>query len=128
MAAGARDGLRPATLRRRTVGGGLKLVITFVNAMIFHARVRPKPNRFAYRVPYLAIPAFDFATATGSGLFSIDAPNLFGLRRRDYGDDPLSLVRELLERHELPAAGGDIVLLTIPRLFGYVFNPVVFWF
>jgi DUF1365 family protein len=35
--------------------------------------------------------------------------------------------RGLLREHGLPD-DGEIVLQTFPRVFGYVFNPVSFWF
>ena len=36
--------------------------------------------------------------------------------------------RALLAQWHIAEADGDIVLLTMPRLFGSVFNPVSFWF
>ncbi len=103
-------------------------MISIINAEVFHARMRPKANRFRYHVPYLVIPAFDFAAGTRSRFFTIDRPNLFGLRRGDYGKDALASVRDTLANYNLSSANGDILLLTIPRILGYAFNPVSFWF
>ncbi len=103
-------------------------MISLINAQVFHARMRPKKNRFRYRVPYLAIPAIDFAGGTRSRLFSIDGPNIFGLKRRDYGENAIASLRDVLASHELTSANGNILLLTMPRVLGYVFNPVSFWF
>ena len=34
--------------------------------------------------------------------------------------------REILQKHNIKA-DGEIVLIAMPRIFGYVFNPVSFW-
>ncbi len=64
------------------------------------------------------------------GLFSIDRANLFGIRTRDYGDGkiaPAKWIRSVLAEWHFPEADGEIVLMTLPRMFGYAFNPVSFW-
>src|SRR6185437_1112259 len=76
-------------------GGG---VIGLVSAKVFHARLRPRRNRFRYAATYLTIPLKDFAPRR-AGLFSIDYRNLFGLRRSDYGDggDPARWIAGVLK-------------------------------
>ena len=98
---------------------------------IFHARSRPRRNAFAYRLCAVAIHADDFRKGRKCALFSIDEPNLFTLRTRDYADgktDPVQWVRNALEGFQIAAADGRIMLLTLPRIFGLAFNPVSFWF
>jgi DUF1365 family protein len=67
-----------------------------------------------------------------NALFSIEAPNLFSLRYRDYGardgSHPLAWIRALLADEGLGCADGEVWLQTFPRVLGYVFNPVSFWF
>ena len=36
-------------------------------------------------------------------------------------------VRGILVEHDITQADGDIILLCMPRVLGYVFNPVSFW-
>ncbi len=102
----------------------------FIAAEVMHARVRPKQNRFRYRVPYVAIPARELDARARHGLLSIDGLNLFSVRTRDYGHGELrgaAWIREVLLSRQLHAADGEMVLVTIPRIFGVAFNPVSFW-
>lgn len=102
-----------------------------VPARIFHARLRPRRNTFRYGVCYFLIPVGEWVRGR-SGLFlSIDGTNLFSLRSADYGDgsgDPVRWARGVLGDAGLGGAASDIALLTLPRLFGFAFNPVSFWF
>jgi len=101
-----------------------------LQAKIFHARIRPRVNAFHYRVFYLLISVSALSTPRRTGLFSIDGANLFGIRSRDYGDGktpPAAWIRNVLAEWGLMEADGDIVLMTLPRMFGYAFNPVSFW-
>lgn len=103
--------------------------ISFIEARVMHARLRPKGNRFAYRVPYLALG--EAALGGGrSGVLSVDRSNLFSVRTKDYGADGLTgvaFVRDVLQRWQVHGADGEIVLVTIPRMLGFAFNPVSFW-
>ena len=49
---------------------------------------------------------------------------------RDHGDGRplLEWIDALLADHGIADAGGEVWLHTFPRVFGYVFNPVSFWF
>jgi DUF1365 family protein len=40
----------------------------------------------------------------------------------------LQWIEQILLKHDIPDADGEIWLQTFPRLLGYVFNPVSFWF
>lgn len=94
-----------------------------------HARVRPKANRFAYRVPYVALGEAALSGGT-SGALSVDRANLFSVRTSDYGAGGLTgaaFVRDVLRRFEVGEADGEVVLVTIPRMLGFAFNPVSFW-
>ena len=55
---------------------------------------------------------------------------MFNLKSQDYGDGSSSVghwIRNLFQRAGFEP-NGEIVLLTLPHLFGYAFNPVSFWF
>ena len=95
---------------------------------VVHARARPKANRFRYHVYYVCFALSDVAALGKLALFSLRRFNLFGLRLRDYHDSPDSWMREMLQQWNITTADGDIVLMTMPRVLNYAFNPVSFWF
>ncbi|WP_331491776.1 DUF1365 domain-containing protein [Cupriavidus campinensis] len=95
-----------------------------------HDRLRPARNRFAYPVFCLRID-IDGLPALQQWWFGIDRRRPFSLHTRDYGPrDGTSLGKWI--RPRLAALGlpddGPIWLQTTPRIFGYVFNPVSFWY
>lgn len=98
---------------------------------VMHARHRPVEHRFHYPLFFLRLP-LSRIDSLGSLLLGINriAPLRVDFRdhgRRD-GSHPVPWVRELLAGNGVTAADGEIVLQTLPRVFGYVFNPVSFWF
>jgi uncharacterized protein len=102
-----------------------------ITAQVFHARTRPKPNAFRYGVYYLRLPIEELSAPSRRGLFSVDGFNLISIRARDYsvgGRSAQSWVRGALDDFGLGAAVHDIQLITMPRVLGYAFNPVSFWF
>ncbi len=99
-------------------------------AKVAHARQVPKRNAFCYGVYYLCF-ALDEIPKLANGLLSLNRWNLFSFYDRDHSPDGKSLdawIRDILKEWNIPQADGRIVLMTLPRLFGYVFNPVSFWF
>ena len=103
-----------------------------VDAVVVHRRLRPRPNAFRYRVAYLCLGLDDLPSAAGRWL-KLDRPGLVSFHRADHGardgGDLKAWLRGILADHELTqACDGDVALMTMPRLFGYVFNPVSFWF
>lgn len=102
-----------------------------------HRRHAPIPHAFRYRVflLYLALDELEQGLLSRpriSPLFSIDRPNLISFQRRDYLGDPRvpldRAVRDLVERRTGRRPEGRIALLTHPRYFGYVMNPVSFYY
>jgi uncharacterized protein len=102
-----------------------------VPMQVAHARTRPRRNAFRYPVCYFALSMHELVERKGSAFFSIDRGNLFSIYTRDYGDGrtpPAQWIRGILGNFLLGEADGDITLLTLPRIMGYAFNPVSFWF
>jgi len=99
-------------------------------ADVAHARLRPAKNAFHYHVYYLCTALANWQRLGRLWLFSLERFNLFSLRARDYSADttPEAYVRGLLAGWNVTAADGEVVLLTLPRVLGYAFNPVSFWF
>lgn len=98
--------------------------------VVRHRRLRPVKHVLAYRVAYLLVDLDEIEHLRLRWL-SIDRANLFGLRSADYGSGVAKTIRErlalTLKSHGFSAAGA-IWLLTIPRLFGYAFNPISVFF
>jgi len=98
---------------------------------VMHRRLRPVENRFVYGVYFLRIPLSRLASMRGP-LLSINRWNLLSFHFRDHGardgSHPLEWIRALLAREGLAAADGEVWLHSFPRVLGYVFNPVSFWF
>ena len=101
-------------------------------AQVTHKRTAPKSNHFRYGIYSLCFPLSRLSDLGASRLLSVNARNLFSFYPRDYGDESGNIegwIRNLLAQWGLQdAASGEIVLLSMPRLFGYAFNPVSFWF
>lgn len=105
-------------------------MIRTLEASIFHERMRPKRNRFGYRVLYCLLPAALLAEKKRIGLFGLNRFGLFSVHAADYGQpglEPLPGLARLLADWRLVEADGEIELLTLPRVLGYGFNPVSFW-
>ncbi len=98
-----------------------------------HVRYQPVVNRFRYSLfmMYLDLAELDHVFQ-GRMLWSVERPNLASFRRRDYlGDAGVPLdtaVRNLVREHLGKRPGGPIRLLTHLRYFGYIFNPVSFYY
>ena len=91
-------------------------------ARVAHKRLFPKENSFHYGVYYLALPLP--ATPVPGRLASF---HMKDVGRRD-GSDPTPWVREILADYDLDEKTKKIILVTMPRILGYVFNPVSFYF
>lgn len=97
---------------------------------VMHRRLRPAVNAFVYPVFYIQLPVRDLEAANCS-IFSVDRANLLSFRRKDHGPrdggELLPWIQNLLRQRGLPD-DGEITLQCFPRVLGYVFNPVSFWF
>jgi DUF1365 family protein len=97
----------------------------------FAARQSPTAHRFVYPLFFLALPLSQLQDA-GNRWFGIERARPLSLRFRDHGardgSPLLPWIRQLLAAEGISAADGEVVLQTFPRMFGFVFNPVSFWF
>jgi DUF1365 family protein len=98
---------------------------------VMHRRLRPFGHRFVYGVASLLVDLDDLPRL-GLRLLSHNRFNLFAIHDRDHGTRDGSPLRPWVEA-ELHAAGialdgGRIYLHCLPRLLGYVFNPIsIYW-
>jgi DUF1365 family protein len=97
-----------------------------------HSRLRPAQNTFSYGVFTLMLPLRTLGDAALPGRFcSRNRFNLMSFHDRDHGDGTtplLSWIDQLLKSENIADADGEIWLQTFPRVLGYVFNPVSFWY
>lgn len=107
-----------------------------------HARGGSVKNRFRYSIYVAALDLSELDEVDRRlRLLSIERPNLFSLRGADYAlaaettrpsqRPPPTEPLEIRARRLLDTAGVDrvdrVVLITQPRVLGYVFNPVSFF-
>ncbi len=100
--------------------------------VVRHARYRPVPHRFRYRVFSLLIDLDGIENeAQKIAILSINRWNIFSFHYRDHGFEdhrsPRHYVDQLLQQHQLPAA-DRVFLMCYPRMFGYVFNPLAVYY
>lgn len=97
-----------------------------------HRRLRPRENAFAYGSYYLRLPLRAMGSrGFGCRLASRNRFNLLSFVDADHGDGKRPLVEwidALLAAEGVHDADGEIWLQAMPRVLGYAFNPVSFWF
>jgi hypothetical protein len=101
---------------------------------VMHHRLEPKEHRFAYRIFMfcLDLDEIDEVERRVAG-FSRNRFNLYSFRDRDHltvGEGTLkeSFLAYLGAQGVDFPDGGRILLVTLPRVLGYIFNPVSFYF
>ncbi|OIR15473.1 hypothetical protein GALL_37950 [mine drainage metagenome] len=99
---------------------------------VHHSRLRPARNSFNYGVFFLRLPLRSMeGCAMPTSLLSRNRFNLLSFHDRDHGDGlrpPLQWIDDILKQEGIDDADGEMWLQTFPRVLGYVFNPVSFWF
>jgi len=102
-----------------------------------HKRLRPARNAFSYGVYTLRLPLRARAarltqgTQRDSRLFATNRFGLLSFHDSDHsaeGQTALQWIESMLHENGIHDATGEIFLHTFPRVLGYVFNPVSFWF
>jgi|HubBroStandDraft_6_1064221.scaffolds.fasta_scaffold19777_2 DUF1365 family protein len=100
---------------------------------VTHARLKPIAHRFSYRVMSLLIDLDRLEEADRlSPLFGVNRAALYSFHEADHGERDGSPLRRYAQRraaeHGVDLAGGRVLLLCYPRLFGYAFNPLSVYF
>lgn len=100
---------------------------------VVHRRLSPRPHEFRYRMAQLHLDLDELDQVFASRWFwSRDGRNLAEFRRGDYlGPADVSLadaVRDRVLHHTGQRPAGPVRMLTHLRYFGYVFNPVTFYY
>lgn len=107
--------------------------INWCEGRVMHARSAVAEHRFVYPIAFLRVPLSQLQSGRRwCGVFGINRAALFSLHERDHGardgSPLLPWLKTLLAEQGVVFELGEVVLQSFPRLFGYVFNPVSFWF
>jgi DUF1365 family protein len=96
---------------------------------VMHRRIKPRAHKLKYRVFWMLFDLDELPHLPRRlRLFSREGFNLFGFYNRDHGDGSARPLRAQAEEHLAAAGidldGGPIRLLCMPRILGFVFNPI----
>ena len=107
-----------------------------------HKRLWPKENSFEVGSVFVRLPmralALQPASRLAGGVFGMNKPSLLGFadgdhfeRSKTHGSALAALDKLLVEQGITSCTGttaGEVWLHTFPRVLGYAFKPVSFWF
>lgn len=96
---------------------------------VMHRRLRPRAHRLTYRVFWLLLDLTEIDELDRRlRLFSRNRLNLLSFHDRDHGEGTGAALRPRIDawlaRAGVDTGGGPVRLLTMPRVLGYVFNPI----
>ncbi len=97
---------------------------------VMHKRLRPAHNAFCYPTYFLMLPMRSLHQG-GSGALAHNrgaALSFFDRDHGDGGDNAVLWLDALLQREGVEDASGEVWLHTYPRVLGYTFKPVSFWY
>ena len=100
---------------------------------VMHRRLAPRRHRLRYRAFWMLIDLDETAALDARlSLFSRNRFNLFSFHDTDHGDGKSASLRDyvdgLLAGQGIDCGGGRVALLCMPRILGYVFNPLSIYF
>lgn len=102
-----------------------------MKARVWHKRHTPVINQFSYPAFYLVCPITGMDELNRGWAMGHNRAAPVSLHDRDYGArglmDHQHWVQRTLDQAGVTPVDGPIVLVAMPRLFGFVFNPVCFW-
>ncbi len=104
------------------------------SGQVRHTRLRPARHAFAYPTFFLMLPLRSLR-ANGSAAMAYNRRGWLSFFDADHGDGrgpqqggALAWMEALLAQHGIDDADGEIWLHTYPRVLGYTFKPVSFWY
>lgn len=103
---------------------------------VWHTRLRPRRHRFIVPTFFLMLPMRKLrAQPEAAGVLALNRPGALAFRDVDHGDGrgperggALAWLEALLHSEGISDAQGEIWLQCYPRVLGYSFKPVSFWF
>ncbi|MEG2880893.1 MAG: DUF1365 family protein, partial [Comamonas sp.] len=97
---------------------------------VWHRRLRPVAHAFRYPSYFLLLPLRSLRDAPCAAL-ARNRRALMSFHDCDHGeggDDALAWFDAMLHSEGIADADGEVWLHTFPRVLGYVFKPVSFWY
>ena len=95
-----------------------------------HARIKPAKNAFSYATYFLMLPMRAMQQQP-VGVLAHNRRAALSFFDCDHGDgrsNSVGWLDELLANHGITDATGELWLHTYPRVLGYTFKPVSFWY
>lgn len=100
---------------------------SLVFGYVMHKRLFPKVNQFSYRMYNVMIPLSRLSDLP----IALNRFAPLSFYESDHGacdgSDLEKWARGILQAYGIKETDGEITLVCMPRIFGYVFNPVSFW-
>ena len=100
-----------------------------------HTRLRPKEHRFSYATFFLLLPLRALARDADTGALAVNRRGAISFHDADHGDGrpaasggALAWLDTLLRAQGIDDADGEVWLHCYPRVLGYTFKPVSFWY
>jgi DUF1365 family protein len=100
-----------------------------------HARLKPKRHAFAYPTYFLMLPLRQLQREGAKAELAVNRSGALSFFDVDHGDGrapsqggTLAWFTELLHQEGVNDVDGEIWLQTFPRVWGYTFKPVSFWY
>jgi len=101
-----------------------------------HTRLRPRQHAFVYRTFFMMLPLRSLKTCPApTDTWAINRPGPISFFETDHGDGrapeqggALAWLDDLLQREGISDATGEVWLHCYPRVLGYSFKPVSFWY
>ena len=99
-----------------------------------HTRLRPKHHAFVYGTFFLMLPMRKLQ-AEGSSVLPLNRRGVISFHDVDHGDGrsaegggALAWLDAMLQQEGITDATGEVWLHCYPRVLGYTFKPVSFWY
>ena len=110
--------------------------VEVIRGEVRHTRFAPTHHSFKVPAFCLRLHMTDALQTIHSKWFGINKPAVFSVNLKDYGTqghsgqltDLIQQIKHLIAESGLAVPNGDVYLHTFPRILGYVFNPVSFWY
>ena len=103
------------------------------HAKVMHHRMHPKNNKFTYRVFYLLKNLDQLPSLQKLPILGVNRAGFMSFHEKDHGaksnkTNTKKWAENIASTYGIKTGAYDIMLLSYPRVLGYVFNPVSFWF
>jgi hypothetical protein len=102
-----------------------------VIGQVRHERLRPVAHAFEYPTFCVLLPMRSWSRDAAAAELPRNRRAWMSFHDRDHGSggaDALAWLEQLLAAHGVHDADGEVWLQTYPRMLGFVFKPVSFWY